>query len=198
MATPNEFIITVMAKDQPGIIACISKTVASRGGSINELSQTVMRGYFTIILSAAFEGDETADGLLQALNEEGDDHGFSVSVRAFDNAPQYADMDADRSQFILTVQGADRPGIIAEVTSYLASQGINIEDFFARNDAGTFTLVLQIVVEDAWDADQLRLDLQSLGEETRLRVSLIHEDIFAATNELGAVKRLLQPSPLDI
>ena len=38
-----EYIITVMSRDRPGIIAGIGKAVYEMGGNIEEISQTVVR-----------------------------------------------------------------------------------------------------------------------------------------------------------
>jgi glycine cleavage system transcriptional repressor len=193
----QEYVITVTAKDRPGIIAAITRAMAALGGNVDELSQTVMRGYFTILLSARFPATITRDDLKDAVEREGANLGLSITVRDTANddngaAPSLED------RYVLTVQGDDRPGIIAQITTYLASQDINIEDFYARSEQNRFMMVLQIQVAGAWNADQLRLDLEAIGSEIGLRANLQHEDIFRATSEVGAVRRLVTyRRPLD-
>jgi len=186
----QEFVVTVTAKDRPGIIAAITRAMAALGGNVDELSQTVMRGYFTILLSARFPENVTAEALKAAVLTEGARFGLSVTVRATADDPNSLPPSLG-DRYVLTVQGEDRPGIIAQITTYLASQDINIEDFYARVDKNRFTMVLQIQVAGGWDADQLRLDLEAIGSEIGLRANLQHEDIFRATSEVGAVRRLV-------
>lgn len=188
----QEYIVTVTAKDRPGIIAAITRAMAGLGGNVDELSQTVMRGYFTILISARFPSGVTPEVLKAAIEREGVSFGLSVVVRdTAHDAVVFSAGGGDR--YVLTVQGEDRPGIIAQITTYLASQDINIEDFYARVDQNRFTMVLQIRVAGAWNADQLRLDLEAIGSEIGLRANLQHEDIFRATSEVGAVRRLVTP-----
>ena len=49
-----EYIVTVMAHDRPGIVAGIGRAIYEMGGNVEELRQTVVRGYFTIIVCATF------------------------------------------------------------------------------------------------------------------------------------------------
>lgn len=185
----EKYVVTVTAKDRPGIIAAITRAMAGLGGSVDELSQTVMRGYFTILLSARFPSGVTPETLKGAIEREGADFGLSVTVR--DTSDDVTAPPSVGDRYVLTVQGEDRPGLIAQITTYLASQDINIEDFYARVDRNRFTMVLQIQVAGAWNADQLRIDLEAIGSEIGLRANLQHEDIFRATSEVGAVRRLV-------
>ncbi|MBM3214222.1 amino acid-binding protein [Candidatus Poribacteria bacterium] len=184
------FIVTVTAQDTVGIIANITTTIAGLGGSVDELSQTVMSGYFTILLAARFPEGTAAETVRASIESAGAPLGLVAIVRmaAGDAAAATASL-GDR--YVLTVLGDDRAGIIAQIATHLAAQGINIEDFYARAEAGRFIMVLQVQVEGGWTSDHLRLDLEALGEELGLRVHLQHEDIFRATSEVGAVRRLV-------
>ncbi len=47
---PHSFVLTVMSDDHPGIVAAVSDAVESLGGNIDSCSQTVLGGYFTLIM----------------------------------------------------------------------------------------------------------------------------------------------------
>ena len=47
---PHGFVLTVMSDDHPGIVAAVSNAVESLGGNIDSCSQTVLGGYFTLIM----------------------------------------------------------------------------------------------------------------------------------------------------
>ena len=49
------YIVTVTASDRVGIVHSVTGTLRDLRGNILELSQTVMRGYFTIILAVEFD-----------------------------------------------------------------------------------------------------------------------------------------------
>ena len=50
----HTYIVTVTAADRVGIVYSVSGALRDQQGNILELSQTVLRGYFTIILAVAF------------------------------------------------------------------------------------------------------------------------------------------------
>ena len=47
---PNVYALDVMSDDHPGIVAAVSNAVESLGGNIDSCSQTVLGGYFTLIM----------------------------------------------------------------------------------------------------------------------------------------------------
>ena len=50
----SRYIVTVTAADRVGIVYSVAGTIRDEGGNILELSQTVMRGFFTLILEVEF------------------------------------------------------------------------------------------------------------------------------------------------
>ena len=48
-------IVTVIGKDKPGIIAAVSSLLAKHAINIEDISQTVLRGNFTMVMLVSFE-----------------------------------------------------------------------------------------------------------------------------------------------
>lgn len=188
------FIVTVTARDAVGIVATITRTLADMGATVLALSQTVMGGYFTITLSCDVPGSPDPSAVQAALESGGTGFDLSVHVTPRAAATTPAPDGESPERQILTVTGRDRPGIIAHMTSYLAGRGINIEDFHAEAEGGSFTMIAQIQVDAGHDANQTRIDIEALGAEIDLRAHLVHGDIFRATSEIAAVRRLVRPS----
>jgi predicted amino acid-binding ACT domain protein len=47
---PHAYVLNVMSDDHPGIVSAVSTAVAHLGGNIDAASQTVLGGYFTLIM----------------------------------------------------------------------------------------------------------------------------------------------------
>src|SRR6185312_5254424 len=102
----HTYIVTVTAADRVGIVFSVAGTVRDQGGTILELSQTVMRGYFTIILAVDFPEPKEPRALADAISERGRRFGLTVAViEAKPEAAEPAVPNGER--FILTVLGAD-------------------------------------------------------------------------------------------
>ena len=56
----HNYVVTVTAADRVGIVHSVTGTIRDERGNILELSQTVMRGYFTIILAVEFDEPRTS------------------------------------------------------------------------------------------------------------------------------------------
>lgn len=190
----DEYIITVMAKDRPGIIAAITRAVFKLGGNVTELSQTVMRGYFTLILCAALPPGLEPEEIRRRIETAEPEMALSACVRRYDPVPLFVP-EEEAGTYFLTIQGRDRPGVIAQVTTYLASQGINVEDLYTRSAGEEITMILQIRPRNRRSAERMRLDLETIGEELKISIHLLHQDILRATSEVGAIRRLVRLAP---
>src|SRR4051812_21487083 len=98
------YIVTVTAADRVGIVHSVTGTLREQGGNILELSQTVMRGYFTIILSVEFPEPRDADALGKAIAAGG--RRFDLTVVVIEARPEAMTPPVPGGErFILTVLG---------------------------------------------------------------------------------------------
>ena len=116
----SSYIISVTAADRVGIVYSVTGALLDQGGNVLELSQTVMRGYFTIILEADFPSPATAraarrgdPGARQAVRP---DRSLVTEVKDGRDEPPVA----GGERFILTVLGDDSPGIVHNIAGCLA------------------------------------------------------------------------------
>ena len=136
------YIVTVTAADRVGIVHSVTGTIREAGGNILELSQTVLRDHFTIILAVEFPDARNTRTLSAAIIANGAT--FDLNVEVIDAAgtrPEPVTVEGER--FILTVLGPDRPGIIHAISGGLAERGVNIVDLHARMDNGRFAMIME-------------------------------------------------------
>ncbi|MCW8957122.1 MAG: ACT domain-containing protein [Gammaproteobacteria bacterium] len=114
-------VLTLVGADQKGIVAAVSKALFEAGCQLAEASMMRLGGNFAIMLRVAH--DQRLD-LQQVL----------LPVTQAMNLHLHLDQDIEpTSQPIepdvhVTVYGADRMGIVAQVTGVLAEAGLNIID----------------------------------------------------------------------
>lgn len=181
---PHDYVISVMSVDRVGIIAGLSDAILELGGNIDALSQTVMRGYFTVIVTAHFEEDLSRDEIAGAVKARGDTGELGVLVKERDSSVSDEPVVSDADRFILTMEGPDQKGIVQSVTSYLASRNINIEDLYAAIRGETYLLVAQLELPGELEVERVHLDMENLLPISDVQISLQHEDVFLATNEV--------------
>jgi glycine cleavage system transcriptional repressor len=176
------YIITVTTSDRVGIVHAVTGAVHALNGNVIELSQTVMRGYFTVLLAVEFTDALDAATLRDAILQHGQRFDLDVVVRPAEASPPPSPV-PDGERFILTVIGNDRPGIIHGITGCLAEQGVNIVDLHARTDGAHYSLVMEANLPHDLPPSTIREEIERFGQPLGLEVFVQHENIFLATSE---------------
>jgi predicted amino acid-binding ACT domain protein len=190
----HTYIVTVTAADRVGIIFSVAGTVRDQGGNIVELSQTVMRGYFTIILMVEFADARDPKQLAAAIVDRG--RRFELTVAVIEASGGSVDPAvSDGERFILTVLGDDAPGNIHGIAGCLAAHGVNIVDLHARVDGRRFSLVMEAFLPPELSPVLLRAELERSGRDLGLDAYVQHENIFRATSEPRPVRVGPIPNP---
>lgn len=115
-------MLTVVGRDRPGIVARVTGALYEAGGNLGEASMLRLGGSFTIMLMVEHEGD--ADRLAAAMKPVEDELELQSHVMPIAGVlHEHPEPDAR-----VTVYGADRTGIVAEVTRALADAGLDILD----------------------------------------------------------------------
>ena len=75
-------IVTVVGKDRVGIIAEVCTDLASLNVNVLDISQTVMQGYFTMMMVTDVSGSTMPVAeLAQKLDEKGKEMGLSIRLQ---------------------------------------------------------------------------------------------------------------------
>ena len=78
-------IVTVVGKDRVGIIASVCVELASYNINVLDISQTVMQGYFTMMMAVDVSGSNLPLAeLAQKMEEKGKDMGLSIRLQRED------------------------------------------------------------------------------------------------------------------
>ncbi|MFA9443826.1 glycine cleavage system protein R [Egicoccus sp. AB-alg6-2] len=162
----SELAVTAVGADRPGIVAAVAEVLHQRGGNVEDSAMTILGGHFAIVLIVA--GDDDADELRHALEEATSPLGLAISVSRADGRRR-----PQEPTHLLSVYGADRPGIVAGVTRAIADLGANITDLETQvigHDEPVYAMVIEVVADDE-DALEQRLSAVcgELGVDHTLR-----------------------------
>jgi glycine cleavage system transcriptional repressor len=180
--------ITVIGRDRPGIVANVSGVLYRHRSSIEELSQTVIRGQFAMILIATLGEGASAQALKSELRDLSRDLGLDIDLRWLkpeDLIPYEA---GGTEPFIITARGKDRPGLVYGITELLAERGINITNLGAQvarlGQEPEYIQVFEVDIPKGLDYRLLQEKLRQRAEEMGVSVDLQHKDIFRAINQI--------------
>lgn len=78
-------IVTVVGKDQVGIIAGVCNRLAEHNINVLDISQTVMQGYFTMMMVVDLSlCDATFDELSRSMKDYGESRALSIRIQRED------------------------------------------------------------------------------------------------------------------
>ena len=131
-------MLTLVGEDRPGIVAAVTATLYENGFSLGEASMMRLGGNFSIMLMIAGEGD--VEALLAPVAEQ-----LGLHLHVYTAGGTLHKHVAPNVQ--VRVNGADRAGIVAQVTGVLAKRGFNIleleSDVAGSQDNPVYILYIQ-------------------------------------------------------
>lgn len=180
----NAYVLNVLSDNHPGIVSAVSEGIDRLAGNIDACSQTVLSGYFTLIMVVSF-AEELDPQALAGEVHKARPSGSDLQVMARPLLPTRFQADQrDCDRFVITVSGKDRPGVVLRFTRYLAGKDVNIVDLYGERMGEDFVMISQVEIPTGWDIGLLQADLEEMGRELDFTVRLQHENIFVATNQL--------------
>lgn len=166
----NDIVVTAVGADRPGIVAALTGALLEMGGNLEETRAALLRGSFATALAVAVPDGVGVAEVEAALAPVAAELGLGIWV-----GPAAPRDDAPGLQrAVLSVYGADHPGIVHGVAVALAERGANIVDLSARLVGEPALYVLGIEIELPATLDAARLEAQlapaarALGVELRV------------------------------
>ena len=162
----KEWIIIMTAANRAGILAAVTRAMHDLKGDLRESSQTVVRGFFTMIFSADFPetiGQEVIRDHLQDVCRP-----FSIDLAVRDpetHLPVYAAGVQDTRAFRLRVGGRNEPGFLQVLSQLMARLDIDITGMHAVRTAenGEFEMILKLALPSSVVPDHLLQEIETVG-----------------------------------
>ena len=153
----NWRMLTLVGEDQPSIVAKVTQTLYRGGWNLGEASMIRLGGSFSIMMMVRGEGDVESD--LAHVAEEMELHLHVDDVAGGLHRHLMPNVQ-------VRVTGADRAGIVAQVTGGLAENGFNILEL-ESDVAGTEENPVYIMnIQGYTDAplEQIESVMEALGD----------------------------------
>ena len=167
----THYALSAIGRDRPGIVAAISKVLLDVEGNIEDSQMSILRGHFAVMLIVGVPS-ASAEQVAERLGAVRDELGLeAIMVEPVDEV----EAEAPRPTHVLTVYGADHPGIVSAVAGVLAAEGVNITDLNTRlagaEDRPLYAMMLELALGDA-DPDRLEERLREVGARESVEISM--------------------------
>jgi glycine cleavage system transcriptional repressor len=162
--------VTVIGGDRPRIVESVTRVLFEAGCNLEDATSTILRGHFAMMLIVKIPTGSKAEDLEQRLSVAGADLGLTVSVRPVDDAA----LEVTPPSHMLSVYGADHPGIVFRVAEVLANAGFNVTDLTSRvlgpGDQPLYALMMEVAGSDS-EGDPTAA-LEGLKEELGVDITI--------------------------
>ncbi len=163
------------ARNRVGILSSVTRAMSELGGDLREASQTVVRGYFTMIFSAEFpdnlDEEIVRDHLLDACRPFEIELTFNIPTRE-----THAEPAAPVRLHVLRLGGDNQPGILRQLSALISMQGIDITGMNAvrARQGGGFEMIMKVAVPETLNTDEFLRELNSTGRSFNITADLSH------------------------
>ena len=169
MDAAQPIAVTVIGTDRPGIVAAVTKALYEAGCNLEDATSTILRGHFSMVMVVRGPAGTDAAGLEDALAPAARDMDLVVAARPVEEVTAAP----EESTHVVSVYGADHPGIVFRVADALARLGANVTDLTSRvigpPEEPVYALMLEI---SSASADEVTAALDELRGEIGVEVSV--------------------------
>ncbi len=171
--------VTAIGHDRPGIVAAITGALLEMDGNVDDSQMSILHGQFAVMLIVSVPDAASVESLEARLEQVGREFelgGISVSpVEDLGRGPG--------PTHVLTVYGADRPGIVHDTAATLAALNVNITDLRTRRtgdpDSPLYTLMVEVAVPEGIGPELDRaLDGLRDSKQLEARLSELESEVF--------------------
>jgi glycine cleavage system transcriptional repressor len=162
-------MVSAVGADRPGVVAALSGVLVELDCNLSDAQMAVLQGYTSMMLVVDAPESLAAETLQAALVQGAEGLGQAVWVHRLSEAPPPT---GPGCHWVVSVYGADRPGVVFEVARVLAGAGINIVDLQSRLSGPVASLTMRVDVPIAVDGTEVAAKLDRLGEQLGLSCSM--------------------------
>lgn len=169
------YAVSVVGKDRTGIVAGVASVLFRLGCNIADSSCTMLAGEFAMILIVSHPRPFSKSRLHDELKPVCEELGMSLAVRTL-HADEVTRQETSDEICMISVYGADQPGIVYRVTSELAALGVNIMDLNTKligtPEEPVYVMMLEAAIPEGQTAEGLEALLGDLKKELSVEIGV--------------------------
>lgn len=166
----NQIVITAVGADRPGIVAALTGALLEIGGNLEEARAALLRGSFATMMAVAVPDRIGVAEVEAALSPAAAELGLGLWVGPA--APKPAGEPLQRT--VVSVYGADHPGIVHGISVALSEAGANIIDLSSRvvGDPAIYVLGIEAELPAGLSPQRLEATLGPIAAEHGVELTL--------------------------
>jgi glycine cleavage system transcriptional repressor len=166
--------VTVLGKDRPGIVADVTGILYETGCNLEDSSMTILEGEFAVLVIISLPKELAVKDLREKFTPI-TQKGLTVDVKDFADTTNEPE-EISQKNFVISVIGADKPGIVYQVSKLLEKHEINITDVetkrIGKESKMVYAMILEVKIPKELNLSKIESALKDLGKKLSVDVTL--------------------------
>jgi glycine cleavage system transcriptional repressor len=170
----QHFALTIIGRDRPGIVSQVTEILFQGGFNIADSSCSILGGQFSMILiisNPEVSTKEQFSDTFQPLEKQN----LSVYIRTLKPGGEIRP-ELEGELCMISVYGADKPGIVYQVTKELGDRNINITDLNTKlvgdKQKPAYVMMLEAMLPEGSEIEDLENWMQQLKQQLQVDISV--------------------------
>lgn len=168
-----QYALSAIGRDQPGIVAEVTGILLRHELNIADSQMAILGGHFAMMLVLERPKPLDLDSLRGDLEQTRSKLDLeALSVAEIDEAHVHS----AGPTHMITLYGADHPGIVNAVASALAERAVNITDLdthlVGEADDPVYMMILEVALPEGLSGEELEAVLREVARDQRLELSV--------------------------
>ena len=164
-------LISVFGKDRPGLVAGLTNLLYKHRVNLGDMEMTRLGGIFALLVEFKYPDNEE-EPLQESLALFAEKKNLKINTV---NAKPYEEQPLSiKPNTIITVYGADKPGIVFKITDILGQNNVNITNLETslkeKNDL--YLLFLEAQRPDEISLEKLKEKLETTAAELQINIKV--------------------------
>ncbi len=171
----KRFALTAIGRDRIGIVAAVTKALYEHRCNIEDSSMTILEDEFAMILIMTMPEKGNVKPLRAELVGVEKSMGLTIHLKEI---PWEKGVEAKRpsSNYIITLHGADKAGIVYKTAALLSEKGINITDLetkiLGEEGKKIYIMAMEVFVPSSVDIKKVEDKLTDLGKTLGVTIKI--------------------------
>ncbi len=170
----QHFALTIIGRDRPGIVSQVTEILFQGGFNIADSSCSILGGQFSMILIISNPNISTKDEFSDTFKPLEEKH-LSVYIRTLKPGGEVRPV-LEGDLCMISVYGADKPGIVFQVAKELGDRNINITDLNTKliGDAKNpiYVMMLEAMLPANTEIEEVEKWMEELKQRLQIDISV--------------------------
>lgn len=170
----QHFALTIIGRDRPGIVSQVTEILYQLGCNIADSSCSILGGQFSMILLISNPAIAKIEDFGEAFSPL-EQSNLSVFIRILKPGGEKRP-DLEGELCMISVYGADKPGIVYQVAKQLGDRQINITDLNTKligdDQQPIYVMMIEAILPEGVDVEQVENWMAELKRELQVDISV--------------------------